>query len=906
MISFDSNILLNWYQARSGIGSQAAAASAAAAKPVPTAPWSTLSKAPKVDELTTNVLRGRDFIDEDAAKLDVKGASEDYRKLFAMHQGLATLEAIAKQADADGVTASDLKRLQAAFDRGAAEISKYIDTAKFETLRLTHGDAADKAKMTVGVPKTKAAYVTAPLHVGDANAEVAAFQGPVQFRMEVKGLGGSTGAVDFDLAEMGATPRTMSNVVKYMNDKATAAGYYTRFTVERSKTEAKEITVNGKPVTVAAAQDQFALKIQGDTTEKISFSAVATAPAVYLTQTVGDPDPDGKSTTDDGVLVQQFMKFETGAASDAVRRPGDQNWVDGRVFSQDLPKGVESIRSTVTGPDGAVYMLADISAETDGQTIKGASDVALLKYDSAGSLVYTRTLGAADKASGLGLTVAADGRIAISGSVTGALDKGEDGADATKPDSFVTVLDAQGQEVWTERSSARDADEATSVAFGADGSVYVLGRAKGSLPGASSAGGYDNYLRSYDATGKLLSTVQFGGSGDDKPAGLVVDGGAVVVASVEGGEVQLRRFDVTDPTKPTLSATRNLGSLGGGSFAGIAMDGGALVIGGSSTGALGIGGVTRAASGDMDAFAARISADLSAGGDQIAYYGGTGQDRATAMTVSGGKVWLTGYSKGEIAGLTKIGEQDGFVAELDVGAGSVGFAQRYTAKDGIVAPSTIAVAATGASVLDRLGLPSGTVEYSDSQLLTAATAVRAGDQFQIKRGNGRASTITIEAKDTLDTLAAKVRRATGYAVKVDIVTDGDVRKLQIKPMNERSTLEILGGIGGRDALEALGLQEGFVRATTYEDGVAKPADGGAPIYGLKLARDLSIASEDDIRVTMDELSLALSTIRKAYRDMQAAATPKDPLADLKGEAPAYLKAKLANYQAGLSRLTGGG
>jgi hypothetical protein len=209
-------------------------------------------------------------------------------------------------------------------------------------------------------------------------------------------------------------------------------------------------------------------------------------------------------------------------------------------------------------------------------------------------------------------------------------------------------------------------------------------------------------------------------------------------------------------------------------------------------------------------------------------------------------------------------------------------------------------------VLDRLGLPVGAIDYSDSQRVTAATAARAGDTFQIRtRTGGRAVTVTIEDKDTLDTLAAKVRKATGYAIRVDVVSDADTRKLQIKPMNERYSLEILGGTGGRDALEALGLQEGFVRTTKVEDEKILPADGGAPMYGLKLARDLKIGTETDIKTTIDELTLAMSAIRTAYRDLQAAATPKDPLANVKGTAPAYLQGQIANYQAGLSRLTGG-
>ena len=51
--------------------------------------------------------------------------------------------------------------------------------------------------------------------------------------------------------------------------------------------------------------------------------------------------------------------------------------------------------TTATGPDGSVYVLADVTGPSDGQTLKGAQDVAVLKYNSAGALIYSRTLGAA-------------------------------------------------------------------------------------------------------------------------------------------------------------------------------------------------------------------------------------------------------------------------------------------------------------------------------------------------------------------------------------------------------------------------------------------------------------------------------------------------------------------------------
>ncbi|KRB39989.1 hypothetical protein [Phenylobacterium sp. Root700] len=970
MINLDSNVLLSYFQAKNAVGLAAAGskgsgpAAAAGATKAPTPPWSTLSKAPKADEMLKSVMMGRKFVDEFQTQLDVKGASEDYRQLFAAHQGLQTLEALAKKADEKGLSSSELKRIQTAFTRGMAEVSGYIDSSKFEKLRLTHGEATDKAKSTVGVPKTTPRYVTAQLHQGTATEEVEAFKGAVKFSVAIKLPNKTTTTIDFDLTDMGAQPRSMNNVVKFINDKLAQTSFRTRFAVEKTAGADKTTIVNGRTVTIGKAADKFALKIQGDSSESLTFSAATTAPAVYITQTAGDPKPpkatttvttpaaDGKPATTttttkapDPVLLQELVKFETGSntptdtTQDAGRRPGDTNWVDGRVFNVALPDGVETVRKTVTGPDGSLYMLADVNDTVDGQVIKGAGDVALMKFDSAGQLVYTRTIGASKDATGLALTVGPDGQVAVAGSVTGGFTgsgvmvgegalatmpkiiKADEGADPNKSDSFLVVFNGVGRELWgtgkepydagdemwSQRQGARDDDEAVDVAFGPDGSVYVLGRVKGAMLGQTSNGNWDGYLRTFGPDGKLKGTTQFGTSGDDKMAGLVVDGTNVVVASVEGGEVQLRRFDVTDPKSPTLTNTRSLGSLGGGNIAGVVLDGGNIVIAGSTGGSLGVGNQTRASSGAVDAFAARISLDLSNGNDAIAYYGGAGDDRVTAMTVAGGKVWMTGTSKTDLPGMTDpAGKIDGFAVELDIGAGAIGWSQRFTGKDNMTAPTSIAVDLNGASALDRLGLPTGTVDYSDSQLVTSATSARVGDQFQIRRRiGGAAVTITIEANDTLDSLAKKVLRATAYSVKAEVVSDGDVRKLQIKPMNNRSSFEILGGKGGRDALEALGLQEGFVRPVKFEDGKSVPSDGGPSMYGLKLPRDLSLATADDRKAAIDKLTMAMSVLRTAFRDLESGMRPEGEKKKASGPVPAYLKNQLANYQAGLNRLTGG-
>jgi hypothetical protein len=917
--SIDSNVLLGFYQAKSGLTAAGTPLVSAGSKKVaPTAPWNRSTASVDVSAAVKAALQGRKFINENGAKLDLPGASADYRKLFALYQGLSALMGVAEQSNAKLLSDQDRAKIGAAFERGLKEINSYIADVDLESARVIQGAANTSAKSTLGVPRNKTEYVTPPLVSGSSANEVAAFTGNVQFTMSVK-RSGATINVPIDLAGMGGQTRSLVNVIDYINGELEAAGVDVRVASQRIAGGPKTTTVNGKTVNIGTNPDQFALKIKVNSGETVSFSAAATAGAVYVAQDVGNPDPDGKPSTKDSTEASQFLKFQTDTTNvpAPLQKTGEANWVDGRVFAQTLGPEVKTVRDSKVAADGSVYMLADVTSKTAGQTLRGDQDVALLKYDAAGKLIFARTLGASEEASGLGLAIAGDGKIAVAGSVKGALGGAAEGplnstgAFDGLTDSFVTVYDAEGQELWTQRRGARQADEANEVAFGADGTVYVQGRTSSGLPGAAGVGASDTYLQAFkaDAAGKIqnLFTTTVGTAGIDKPAGMVVDGTSLVVASVENGRGVLRRYDVSG-SAPVLSSTRDLGDLQGGTITGLALDGGQIVVAGS-TGNAALNGltVTRAHAGGSDAFAARINANLSGGG-QVAYYGGSGDDRATSLAVSGGQVWIGGAAGADLPnGLSPVGQKDGFLARLDVAAGTVEWARRFTGKDGRAAPTAIAVDTTGASVLDRIGLPKGELDLTDSARLTAQSSLRAGDTFTLKAGS-RTQTITIDAAETLDTLATKLRRASGFQAKVSISTVDGMRSLRVEPANDRAVLEFGAGKADRDALAMLGIPEGIVRKTKMVDGKTVPADGKSMIYGLGLEDALNLDGDMDRNHALAVVGKAMGTVRQIYKDLVAASQPESvkraQAAAAAGPAPAYLTGQIANYQAALARLGG--
>lgn len=889
-----------------------------AARKQPTPPWSSTVEPPKADALVRAALGGRNFINEDAARLDVKSASADYRKLFALYQGLDTMNALVNRSVTKGISNLELTQLSKRFASGLSEIGSWLSASEFDAMRMVQGTSKMTSKTTAAVPRESARSITGPIHEGSVDSPVAAFQGDTRFSITIKvpvGVSGSqTTAVPIDLADMGSTPRTLDKVLAHINGKLEAAGFQTRIGREQIKAEPKTIQVNGKAVSLPAGPDKWALAIRGTSTETVGFTAAETSDAVYVVQSAGK---DG---------APQLLKFQSdlGAAAQPTGGGiGETYWVEGRLSQDNLPDGVEAVRASAVGPDGSLWIVADVTAGPDSQPIKGAQDVALMKYDSAGRLVATRTLGAASTASGYAIAIDANGDVAVAGSVTGALntkatDAGKTGDVAGVADSFVTVFDKDGQEIWTQRRGARAADEATSVSFGADGTVYIGGRAKSALSGTVGVGGWDGYVQAFKAgeayptagiVSKAVATSQFGTGLDDSVDAMTVDGQNLYTAGVENGRAVVRHFTLDAEGVPTLAATRDLGAISG-EISGVSVSGGQVVLTGTSRDSgLSAGSVTTAHSGGKDVFVATLGGDLTASAaDRMTWYGGAGDDNAADVKVHEGKVWITGTADRDPA----ADDEDpakGYLVRIDPNTGAVEYEKTWSGDGDQARPLTLAVASGGASVLDRLGLPQGEIDQSDSKRLIDATSLRVGDRFYVSPADGgRSVSVTIAAKDTLATLARKIEIASNGKLKVTVAseggsvtgkdgeittTTGGFQRLSIMARDGKSGAVLTPGETGRDALAGLGLSSGYIGASTGDD-VRKT-------FGLDLSASLRLDDAAAAKTAGERIQAAMKAVRDAYRALDPANSAS---AAASGPVPAYLTNQLANYQAALARLGG--
>ncbi|MBF0270121.1 MAG: DUF4347 domain-containing protein [Alphaproteobacteria bacterium] len=272
-------------------------------------------------------------------------------------------------------------------------------------------------------------------------------------------------------------------------------------------------------------------------------------------------------------------------------------------------------------------------------------------------------------------------------------------------DIFVLKMDSSGNFVWSKSMGGTGEDRSQGIAVDGSGNVYTTGYFYGTAdfdPGAgtsnliSSAGGYnDIFVQKLDSSGNLIWAKCMGNTGEDRSQGIAVDGsGNVYTTGYFSGTVDFdpgagvtnlnagngREFVQKLDTDGNLVWAKN---MGGASGAGndIAVDGAGNVY---TTGGFegtadfdpGAGVTTLTSNGSSDIFVQKL--DSSGNLVWAKSMGGTGGDSGAGIAVDGfGNVYTTGSFSGTAdfdpgAGVTNLSSHhpwDFYISKLDASGG---------------------------------------------------------------------------------------------------------------------------------------------------------------------------------------------------------------------------------------------
>jgi hypothetical protein len=909
LTSFDPSLLLSYYNSKlpvaPGQQSLAPAQSANAATANDVVPWENLTPpAQQVED--AQILSLTNFIDlskvpQSAGNNAGAKTEQDNQKLFALYQAVNNLAYLAGMSQRDAMTSGQLAGYDTRFQQGMAQVQNFIATQSFNNFTLQASAPSASVASQVSIPFPPMNYT------GGTIATDAALSNPLSnvsasdsFDISVK-KNGATTDVPIDLSQISG-PLTMDNIVAYVNQQLSAGGFSTRF---------KRVMTSGSIDDPTKAT--YGIAITQAPSEQITLSSASAAPALYFAGNTGSATGTSGVAGANGTTIGATAPDQQSRLVKLTDLASDPRGVFNATTNPDT--GTTTAQSTVVDGNGNVYVLGNATGDFGNQLNQGTEDAVLSKYDSAGNLQWSKLLGSAGTANGGGLALDPNGGVVVVGTTNADLTTGAI-ADGNN-DSFLARYDADGNQIWTKQIQTLSANQAASVSVDSSGNIYVGGQVTGIIgAGQTNQGAGDAYVAKFDSTGALVYEQQSGTSGADSVAATATtsDGG-LVVANTQNGHAIISKYANGDATQAPVWQV-DLGNLqNGGAIGGLSVSGSDIYVSGTTSNtALNAGGaasVANASSGGTDAFVFALT-DSGSGvsADHVSYVGTSAADQAGGVTVaSDGTVYLTGTTKGTFAGQTRsaANTSNAFVAAL-AADGSVTWTRQYGGADGQSAGAAVAIDPTGASVLDALGLPRGTLDLNQSVDLASSTTLRTGDffQIQIQGAATRTATISIENGETMDSLALKISSALGFAgsAKATYANGGKALKISVNP---GITATLIAGPADFDALARLGISPGTIsNASSSSNSSATTATGAAAkVFGLGFSgKPLDISTATDAGAARAQLLNVLSSIRNAYRTTNTPASPASTTAaQTGGAAPAYLTARLASYQTALSALT---
>jgi hypothetical protein len=192
---------------------------------------------------------------------------------------------------------------------------------------------------------------------------------------------------------------------------------------------------------------------------------------------------------------------------------GNRLWMQPIATPED-----DSSLDLAASPLGDLYV-AGYTWGTLGSESAGSADAFVSKFDASGNPVWTRQRGGPLAEFVYGAAADDGGNVFVAGTTQGGLS----GSTAGSYDAFVLKYDSAGNLLWARQFGTPHYDSVSGVSTDQFGNVILTGYTGGSL-GANNAGSNDVFVSKYSASGELLWVHQFGTGGDDSGSSTWTDG----------------------------------------------------------------------------------------------------------------------------------------------------------------------------------------------------------------------------------------------------------------------------------------------------------------------------------------------------------------------------------------------
>jgi uncharacterized delta-60 repeat protein len=236
---------------------------------------------------------------------------------------------------------------------------------------------------------------------------------------------------------------------------------------------------------------------------------------VQWTKTIGGGDDDFANSviqsSDGGYVIAGYTQSFGAGGYDMYVVKLDSN--GNVVWTKTIGGSNSDVANSIVQSSDGGYVVA-------GETLSfGASgrDIYVVKLDSSGNIVWTKTIGGSWDDFANSVIQSSDGGYVIAGYTQS--------FGASWYDIYVVKLDSSGNVIWSKTIGGGDADVAYSIIQSSDGGYIVIGRTQ-----SFGAGGYDVYVVKIDSSGNVLWTKTIGGGSADEARSIIQssDGGFAI------------------------------------------------------------------------------------------------------------------------------------------------------------------------------------------------------------------------------------------------------------------------------------------------------------------------------------------------------------------------------------------
>ena len=277
---------------------------------------------------------------------------------------------------------------------------------------------------------------------------------------------------------------------------------------------------------------------------------------------------DGFVVKYDSAGTPQWVRRLSGTSSDIANSVNTDS--SGNIV---VAGGYSSNPLTIYLADGIAYFTT--------LTNLGGNDVFVVKYDSAGTPLWARTIGGTGADIANSVSIDSAGNIVVTGQYGSnpltifAADGATSFTTLTNSgnnDVFVVKYDSAGTPLWARRLGGTADDRSTSVRVDSSGNIVVAGRyfsnpltifaTDGTTEFAtlSNSGNFDSFVVKYDSTGTPLWARRLGGTGDEYANSVNTDSSGNIVVAGYYASNPLTIFAADGST--TFTTLANAGGFG--------------------------------------------------------------------------------------------------------------------------------------------------------------------------------------------------------------------------------------------------------------------------------------------------------------------------------------------------------